>query len=89
MSPLTAAPLNIRRPLVGPGAAPAGSTTAKAEASDMHDAQQQTNSDKESVPVGASKKVSDAEYAAAETAAQIEQAPHIDSKHLLENDCVH
>lgn len=89
MSPLTAAPLNIRRPLVGPRAAPAGSPNATAEESDMHDGQQLTNSDNGLVPVDATRKVSDAECAAAGYAAQIEKTPHIDSKHVLGSDCIH
>lgn len=83
MSALTAAPLNIRRPLGGPRAAPASSTDATAEESGMHDGQQQTNLGKGLVPVNATKKVSDAEHAAAENA-QTERPPH-----ALGNDCRH
>ena len=75
MSPWTA-PLNIRRPLVGPGAAPALSTNATAETSyvtDTCDGQQVTNSNEEIMPVDAARTLSDAAHAAAEIAAQIDR----------------
>ena len=94
MSPRTAAPLDIRRPLVGPGAAPALSANATAEPSynaDMCDGQQKTNSNKEIVPVDAARTVSDAAHTAAEIAAQIDRPtllPRTDSKHPWGHDGV-
>ena len=95
MSPRTAAPLNIRRPLIGPGAAPVLSAISTAETSydtDMRDGQQQTKSDEEVVPVDAARTVSDAAQAAAEIAAQIDRPtilPRNDSKHSLGEDIMH
>ena len=92
MSPRTAAPLNIRRPLVGLGAAPALSASATVETShdtDTCDGQQDTNSNQEIVPVDAARTVSDAAHAAAEIAAQIDRPtilPRNDSTHSLGYD---
>lgn len=95
MSPRTATPLNIRRPLVGPGAAPAVSASVTAETSydsEMCNGQQHTNLDKEIVPVDAARTVSEAAHAAAEIAAQIDRPtilPRNDNTHSLGNDGMH
>ena len=95
MSPQTAAPLNIRRPLIGPGAAPFLSASATAETShdtDLYNGQQRTNSDEALVPIDAARTVSDAAHAAAKIAAHIDRPtilPRNDSKHSLGDDGMH
>lgn len=71
MPPQTAAPLNIRRPLVGPGAIPANGTATSSHEIDVWEQHQQTSSDQAVVPVDAATTVSEAAHSAAQMAAQI------------------
>lgn len=78
MSPQTAAPLNIRQPLLGAAASSAARTSMPSIAnpkyvSDVCDESQATNPDEGLVPVDAARTVSDAARAATQIAAQIDR----------------
>lgn len=99
MSPQTAAPLNIRQPLLGPAVSSTTRTSTPSIAnpkhestSDMRDESRPTDPDEALVPVDAARTVSDAAHTAAQIAAHLDRpaiVPQTDRAHVFANNCIH